>query len=81
MILDPNSIKYHLENVLYLAKNVRPGPVWLDIPFYFYNNPELAIPICAIDKQEIEIAQEEGIVKDEEIEKLQKWREDPENWM
>tara|TARA_B100002052_G_scaffold120313_1_gene110702 strand:+ start:716 stop:1387 length:672 start_codon:yes stop_codon:yes gene_type:complete len=29
----------------------------------------------------IEIAQEEGIVKDEEIEKLQKWREDPENWM
>ncbi len=29
----------------------------------------------------IEIAQEEGIVKDEEIEKLQKWRKDPENWM
>ena len=29
----------------------------------------------------IEIAQEEGIVKDEEIKKLQKWREDPENWM
>ena len=29
----------------------------------------------------IEIAQEEGIVKDEEIGKLQKWREDPENWM
>ena len=27
----------------------------VDIPFYFHNNPELAIPICAIDKQEIEI--------------------------
>ena len=25
------------------------------ISFYFYNNPELAIPICAIDKQEVEI--------------------------
>ena len=28
---------------------------FVDIPFYFYNNPELAIPICAIDKQEVEI--------------------------
>ena len=28
---------------------------FVDIPFYFYNNPELAIPICAITEQEIEI--------------------------
>ena len=28
---------------------------FVDIPFYFYNNPELAIPVFAIDKQEIEI--------------------------
>jgi len=28
---------------------------FVDVPFYFYRNPELAIPLCAIDKQEIEI--------------------------
>lgn len=32
MISDKNSIRYHLEKSLYLAKNGRPGPVWLDIP-------------------------------------------------
>ncbi|MCX6993121.1 MAG: thiamine pyrophosphate-binding protein [Kiritimatiellaeota bacterium] len=32
MITDPNSIKYHLEKALYLAKHGRPGPVWIDIP-------------------------------------------------
>ena len=31
-ITNPASIKYHLEKALYLAKNGRPGPVWLDIP-------------------------------------------------
>jgi acetolactate synthase-1/2/3 large subunit len=29
---EPASIRYHLEKALYLAKNGRPGPVWLDIP-------------------------------------------------
>lgn len=32
MINDPNSIKYHLEKAVFLAKSGRPGPVWLDIP-------------------------------------------------
>ena len=31
-ITDPASIRYHLEKALYLARNGRPGPVWLDIP-------------------------------------------------
>ncbi len=31
-IKNPNEIKYHLEKAIYLAKNGRPGPVWLDIP-------------------------------------------------
>jgi len=29
---NPDAIKYHLEKAVYLAKNGRPGPVWLDIP-------------------------------------------------
>lgn len=32
MITDENEISYHLEKALYLAKNKRGGPVWLDIP-------------------------------------------------
>ena len=32
MVKDPNSIRYHFEKALYLARNGRPGPVWLDIP-------------------------------------------------
>ena len=31
-VIEPASIKYHLEKALYLAKSGRPGPVWLDIP-------------------------------------------------
>jgi acetolactate synthase-1/2/3 large subunit len=31
-ILDPLSIRYHLEKAVYLARSGRPGPVWIDIP-------------------------------------------------
>jgi len=31
-IIDPNSIRYHMERALYFAKSGRPGPVWIDIP-------------------------------------------------
>ncbi|HWD39435.1 MAG TPA: thiamine pyrophosphate-binding protein [Fimbriimonas sp.] len=31
-VMDPNDIKFVLEKALYLAKNGRPGPVWVDIP-------------------------------------------------
>lgn len=32
MIIDPKTVKYHLQKALYLAKSGRPGPVWLDVP-------------------------------------------------
>lgn len=32
MITEPAEIRYHLEKALYLCKNGRGGPVWLDIP-------------------------------------------------
>jgi acetolactate synthase I/II/III large subunit len=31
-IMDPLSVRYHLEKALYLAKSGRPGPVWIDVP-------------------------------------------------
>lgn len=32
MIIDPKTVKYHLQKALYLATHGRPGPVWLDVP-------------------------------------------------
>ncbi len=32
MIIDPRTVKYHLDKALYLAQHGRPGPVWLDVP-------------------------------------------------
>jgi acetolactate synthase I/II/III large subunit len=32
VVLDPESIRYHLERAVYLATHGRPGPCWLDIP-------------------------------------------------
>lgn len=31
-ILDPSTIRYHLEKAVYVAKTGRPGPVWISIP-------------------------------------------------
>jgi acetolactate synthase-1/2/3 large subunit len=31
-VLDPASIRYHLEKAIHLARHGRPGPVWIDIP-------------------------------------------------
>ena len=39
----------------YLGKAVTEQEYFVDLPFYFYNNPKLAIPLCAITKQEIEV--------------------------
>lgn len=32
LVLDPKSIKFHLEKAYHLSTTGRPGPVWLDIP-------------------------------------------------
>lgn len=39
----------------YLGYATSDTKYYVDIPFYFYNNPELAIPLCAITQQEVEI--------------------------
>jgi acetolactate synthase-1/2/3 large subunit len=31
-VLDPQSIRYHMEKAIYIARTGRPGPVWIDIP-------------------------------------------------
>jgi acetolactate synthase-1/2/3 large subunit len=32
MLTDPNTVRYHVEKAIHLAREGRPGPVWLDVP-------------------------------------------------
>jgi acetolactate synthase-1/2/3 large subunit len=45
-VLDPTSIRYHLEKAVWLAGHGRPGPVWIDIPLDVQASPidENALP-------------------------------------
>jgi len=36
---DPQSIRYHLEKAVHLARSGRPGPVWIDIPIDVQASP------------------------------------------
>lgn len=38
-VTDAKTIRYHLEKALWLARNGRPGPVWLDIPVNIQSTP------------------------------------------
>lgn len=38
-ILDPQTIRYHLEKAVHLARSGRPGPVWIDIPLDVQASP------------------------------------------
>jgi hypothetical protein len=48
----------------YLGYATSDTKYFVDIPFYFYNNLELAVPLCAINQQEIEIIIKLRDVKD-----------------
>lgn len=39
----------------FLGKATAEQSYFIDLPFYFHNNPKLAIPLCAITKQEVEV--------------------------
>lgn len=40
---------------LFLGESNKDLECFIDIPFYFFNKPELAIPLCAITKQYVEV--------------------------
>ena len=53
-ILDPRSIRYHLEKAVWLARNGRPGPVWIDIPLDVQASPIDESRLPAFDPAETE---------------------------
>jgi acetolactate synthase-1/2/3 large subunit len=55
LIMDPNTIRYHLEKAIYLATNGRPGPVLLDLPLDVQGaliDPEEQIRFCSDNDDE-----------------------------
>jgi acetolactate synthase-1/2/3 large subunit len=69
-VLEPDSIRYHLEKAIHLAKSGRPGPVWIDIPLDVQAaqiDPERLEafrpePISSADREEPGIAEQVGRV-------------------
>ena len=55
-VLDPRSIRYHLEKAVWLARNGRPGPVWIDIPLDVQASPIDESRLPAFDPAESEPA-------------------------
>ncbi len=51
-ILDPRTIRYHLEKAVHLATTGRPGPVWIDIPLDVQASPIEADQLRGFDPAE-----------------------------
>jgi acetolactate synthase-1/2/3 large subunit len=52
-VLDPSSIRYHLEKAAWLARHGRPGPVWIDIPLDVQASPIDESRLPAFDPAEL----------------------------
>ena len=52
-ILDPATIRYHLEKAVYLARSGRPGPVWIDIPLDVQASPIDPETLAGFDPAEL----------------------------
>jgi len=55
-VLDPQSIRYHLEKAVHLATHGRPGPVWIDIPLDVQASPVEIDALPGFDASETNVA-------------------------
>jgi acetolactate synthase-1/2/3 large subunit len=53
VIDDPQSIRYHLEKAVHLARTGRPGPVWIDVPIDVQAAPVEESALRGFDPSEI----------------------------
>lgn len=60
LVLDPKSIRYHLEKAYHLSTTGRPGPVWLDIP--------IDVAAALVDEEQLEGYKPEPLDTADEIE-------------
>jgi acetolactate synthase-1/2/3 large subunit len=69
-ILDPNSIRYHLEKAVWLARHGRPGPVWVDIPLDVQAAPIDETNLPAFDPVEMPASFDNSDLKDKVAETI-----------
>jgi len=65
MVDKPEDIKYHLEKAIYLAKNGRKGPVWLDIPLDIQGAIINTDSLRDFDPKEVEEKLDRGFLKNQ----------------
>src|SRR6267142_2743382 len=53
LITDPESIRFHLEKAVHLARSGRPGPVWIDIPLDVQASPIEPEALAGFDPAEL----------------------------
>jgi acetolactate synthase-1/2/3 large subunit len=61
-VVDPSTIRYHLEKAVYLAHTGRPGPVWIDIPLDVQAAPIDETALYGFDPLEIPPAFDESML-------------------
>lgn len=54
IVTDPQTIRYHLEKAVYLAKHGRTGPVWIDIPLDVQAVKIEESDLVGFDEQEVQ---------------------------
>lgn len=73
MIIDPKTVKYHLQKALYLAQHGRPGPVWLDVPLDIqggYIDPEEFIEFNPAECENVNAPAVSEEIIDQVVEKI-----------
>ena len=59
-VLEPSSIRYHLEKAVHLARHGRPGPVWIDIPLDVQGASIDSAQLAGFDPTELAESAENG---------------------
>jgi acetolactate synthase-1/2/3 large subunit len=59
-VMEPESIRYHLEKAVYLARKARSGPVWIDIPLDVQSASIDGANLRGFDPKEVESPQQEN---------------------
>lgn len=62
-VMDPATIKYHLEKAIYIAKDGRPGPVWLDIPLDVQSSNIDESTLKSFNPKEMELPSNDALLK------------------
>jgi len=75
MVTDPNTIRYHFDRAVYLARSGRPGPVWIDIPLNVQAARIEEAELPAYDPREDQIVFDREIIASQVAETLQRIRQ------